>query len=308
MARRREWRRVDGVLVLDKPSGPSSNQALQMARHCYRAAKAGHTGSLDPLASGVLPLCFGEATKFARFALAADKGYTGTFVLGAATDTGDARGSVLATRDASGLREAEVEAALAGLRGRIEQVPPMHSALKRGGQPLYKLARAGRVVARAPRPVVVHELALLGFRPGRQAQADVRLRCSKGTYVRSLAEELGAALGLGGHVGALRRTSAGPFRERDAVPLAALRALAARRALGELDALLLPRDAAAAELPLVELEEGGALRLRRGQAVRLANSPRGGMVRVGLASGEFLGIGEILSGGRLAPRRLTASH
>jgi tRNA pseudouridine55 synthase len=308
VARRRKGRQIDGILVLDKPQGVSSNQALQAVKRLYFAAKAGHTGSLDPLATGVLPLCFGEATKFSRFLLDADKAYTSTFVLGAQTDTGDSEGSIIATADASHVSAADVEKVLPQFRGSCEQVPPMYSALKQDGQPLYKLARAGQEVERKPRPVVISALDLLAFRPGEQAELDVHIACSKGTYVRTLAEDIGEALGCGAHVSALRRTKAGPFTEESAVSMTALEGLKNNEAYAEMDALLLPADAALGNLPMVQLTESGGFYIRQGQPVLVPNSPCSGMVRVGLESGEFLGVGEILDDGRVAPRRLIVSR
>jgi len=295
---------VDGILVLDKPQGLSSNRALQTAKHLYFAAKAGHTGSLDPLATGVLPLCFGEATKFSQYLLDADKAYESTFVLGTVTASGDAEGEVLDTRDASAVSEADVAAALEAFRGEIEQVPSMFSAIKQDGQPLYKLARKGIEVERKSRRVVIKQLDLLDFRGGEAAEVDIYLECSKGTYVRSIAEDLGKALGCGAHVSALRRTSAGPFRLEDSVTLATLEALKENEELAQMDDLLLPADTAVRALPLVELSESGGFYMRQGQPVRVPNAPRDGMVRIALETGEFLGVGEILDDGRVAPRRL----
>ncbi len=308
MARRRKGRALDGILVLDKPHGISSNQALQAARRLYHAAKAGHTGSLDPLATGVLPLCFGEATKFSSFLLNADKAYTSTFVLGVETSTGDAEGEVLASRDAGAITEQRVAAALSQFRGEIEQIPSMYSAIKHQGTPLYKLARSGQEVERKARSVTVYELDLLAFRQGEKAEIDVSLRCSKGTYVRSIAEDLGRVLGCGAHVSVLRRTAAGPFDESRMVSMITLEALKQNEAHAEMDALLLPLDAALGELPMVRVSAAGGFYIRQGQAVLVPNSPCSGMVRVGLESGEFLGIGEILDDGRVAPRRLIAGH
>jgi tRNA pseudouridine55 synthase len=306
MARRRKGRSLDGILVLDKPGGMSSNQALQVVKRLYGAAKAGHTGSLDPLATGVLPLCFGEATKFSRFLLDADKAYASTFVLGVATTTGDAEGEVLEARDTGHLSAEDIETALSRFRGEIEQVPSMFSAIKHNGQPLYKLARQGREVERESRKVTVYALELTGFRPGERAELDVLIRCSKGTYVRSIAEDLGQLLGCGAHVGALRRTQAGPFDASMQVQLATLEALKDNGALGEMDRLLQPLDAALGELPLVRVSEAGGFYIRQGQPVQVPNSPCSGMVRMGLETGEFLGVGEILDDGRVAPRRLIA--
>lgn len=304
MARRRKGRPVDGILVLDKPAGMSSNHALQTAKRLYFAAKAGHTGSLDPMATGVLPLCFGEATKFSQYLLDADKAYESTFVLGATTTTADAEGEVLEERDASGLTEAGVAAALDTFRGEIEQVPPMYSAVKQGGQPLYKLARQGQEVERKARRVTLYQLELLAFRAGPRAEADIRMRCSKGTYVRALADDLGKLLGCGAHVGALRRTQAGPFDLSQAVTLPALQALRDAEELAHMDSLLLPMDAAIEGLPRVCLGESAGFYMRQGQPVRVAQAPADGLVRMTLENGEFLGIGEILDDGRVAPRRL----
>ncbi len=304
MGRRRHGRPIDGILILDKPLGLSSNRALQMAKRLYVAAKAGHTGSLDPLATGVLPLCFGEATKFSQFLLDADKAYQSTFKLGIATATGDAEGEVLETSDASHITEADVVAALTAFRGEIEQVPSMFSAIKQNGQPLYKLARQGKEVERKSRKVVIKQLDLCSFRAGQTPEVDIYLECSKGTYVRSIAEDLGRALGCGGHVSALRRTRAGPFSIEDSVSMTTLEALKNNEQIAEMDALLLPADTALGGLPLVRLSESGGYYIRQGQPVQVPNAPCDGMVRVALETGEFLGIGEILDDGRVAPRRL----
>ena len=242
MARRRRGRALDGILILDKPAGLSSNRALQQVKRLYGAAKAGHTGSLDPLATGVLPLCFGEATKFSQFLLDADKAYESTFLLGIATATGDAEGEVLATKDASAISEADVAKALEAFRGEIEQVPSMYSALKHQGQPLYKLARRGQEVERKARRVVIKRLELRAFRCGVQPEVDIYLECSKGTYVRSIAEDLGAMLDCGAHVSSLRRTRAGAFGIESSVTMATLEALKAGDRLADMDALLLPAD------------------------------------------------------------------
>ena len=298
---------MNGILVLNKPRGISSNKALQSAKQLYFAAKAGHTGSLDPLASGVLPLCFGEATKFSQFLLNADKAYESTVVFGTSTATGDAEGEVRAQVDASGLVAADVEAALRDFRGEIEQVPSMYSAIKKDGQPLYKLARQGREVEREARTVVIRRLELTDFRPGARPQADIYLECTKGTYVRTIAEDLGGALGCGAHISALRRTRSGPFGLDDSVALATLEALKNGDQLGEMDALLRPADAALDAMPLVRLTESGGFYMRQGQPVQVPNAPCNGMVRVALESGEFLGVGEILDDGRVAPRRLVVT-
>jgi tRNA pseudouridine55 synthase len=304
VARQRKGRALDGILVLDKPLGLSSNKALQRAKWLYFAAKAGHTGSLDPLATGVLPLCFGEATKFSQYLLDADKAYASTFVLGESRSTGDAEGEVVSSSDAGEFTREQVADALAAFQGEIEQVPSMYSAIKHEGQPLYKLARKGQEVERKSRRVRVTVLELRDFRPGTRAELDVYIECSKGTYVRSIAEDLGAALGCGAYVSALRRTRAGPFTLEHCVSLQALEALKDNEQLAQMDALLLPADTALEALPTVRLTESGGFYLRQGQPVLVPNAPHSGMVRVALETGQFLGIGEILDDGRVAPRRL----
>lgn len=303
MARRRRGRLVNGILVLDKPAGMTSNGALQCAKRLFNAAKAGHTGSLDPLATGVLPLCFGEATKFSQYVLDADKAYLSTFILGVGTDTLDAEGTVTASADSAALTRPALEAAMLTLTGPIDQVPPMYSALKRDGQPLYKLARQGVEVERKSRAVTIHEFTCQGFRSGAVAEVDVAIRCTKGTYVRSLAESLGELLGLPAHVKILRRCAAGPYGLREAVTLEALERVA-EGGVTALDALLTAMDSPLGELPAVTLVESASFYLKQGQPVLVPNGPRDGMVRAYGGDGQFLGIGEMLDDGRLAPRRL----
>jgi tRNA pseudouridine55 synthase len=299
-------RAVDGILVLDKPEGLSSNQALQAAKRLFAAAKAGHTGTLDPVATGVLPLCFGEATKVSRFLLGADKVYRTQALLGVATDTGDREGQVTAEHPVSVTR-AQLEAALRAHTGTVSQVPSMYSAIKHGGEPLYRLARRGEEVARDPREVEIYRLDLLDF----AAPAfEVEIHCSKGTYVRTLIADIGTALGCGAHVTALRRTAVGAFTDADAYTLDALRA---RRGGGPPDALdgcLAPIERALAHLPRVELPEGYAALVRRGQAIRPPLGAPPGWVAIYSTAGAFIGMGETLADGRLAPRRLVrvASH
>ncbi len=307
MARRRKGRDIHGVLVLDKPRGITSNACLQRAKRALYAAKAGHTGSLDPLASGVLPLCFGEATKLSRFLLDADKEYDSTFVLGVTTSTGDAEGEVVSQADASEVTRQEVEQLLTGFRGEIEQTPPMFSALKHQGKPLYKLARAGIEVERKSRRVTIHRFEILDFEAGQQACLKVNVRCSKGTYIRSLAEDIGKLLGCGGHVSELRRTHAGPYTLEQCIGLDKLEQLAAEQDPEQLKALMLPVDSAILGMPTVVLPEVSGYYLRQGQAVLAAHMPTTGLVRIVEESGEFLGVGEILDDGRLSPRRLMVS-
>ena len=230
MGRRRKGRAVSGILVLDKPLERSSNSAMIVARAIYKAAKAGHTGALDPPASGVLPICFGEATKFSQYLLDADKVYRTTVIVGERRSTGDAEGEIIAEADASAMTREAVEAVLSQFRGDILQVPPMHSALKRDGKPLYELARRGLEVEREARPVTISRLELESFVPGERAEVSLLVHCSKGTYIRSLAEDIGEALGLGGYVAALRRLQAGPFDESQALSFEQLQPLRDREA------------------------------------------------------------------------------
>jgi tRNA pseudouridine55 synthase len=290
---------VDGVLLLDKATGMTSNDALQKARRLYNAAKAGHTGTLDPLATGLLPLCFGEATKFAGELLDADKTYIATVQLGVTTDTADAEGKVLETRPVTS-SQADVEAVLQRFLGDIEQVPPMHSALKRAGKPLYEYARAGIEVERAARPVRIHSLSLLGWRG---ENFDLEVACSKGTYVRTLAADIGAALGCGAHLSALRRTRIGALDIADAVGLAALDALE----LADRDARLQAPDALLAKLPRADISEADSLRVLHGQGIRWVGEV-GHRYRIYGPESRFLGLGEVNADGWLNPKRLVAEQ
>ena len=297
-------RKVDGILVLDKPRGLTSNAALQKIRWLLNAEKAGHTGSLDPLATGVLPLCFGEATKFSQYLLDADKGYETLMHLGVTTATGDAEGEVLERRDVSVDRDA-LEAVLSRFRGEISQIPPMYSALKRDGQPLYKLARAGEVVEREPRSVTIGRLDLLSFEP---PFARLSVACSKGTYIRTLVEDIGQVLGAGAHVAELRRTQAGPFSLDQAVSLESLEQAHAEGGSEALDRFLLPADSGLEHWPLLQLSEHSSYYWLHGQPVRAPQAPKFGMVRVQDHEGRFIGIGEVSEDGRIAPRRLIRSE
>src|SRR5690606_32871827 len=256
---------VDGVLLLDKPLGLSSNDALVRARRLLGARKAGHGGTLDPLATGLLPLLFGEATKFALDSLDADKTYLAGLTLGVATDTGDAEGRVIAEREPV-RDEAAVRRAVAGFVGEIDQVPPMHSALKREGRPLYELARQGVVVERPARRVTIFAIDVLRFEPPR---LELRVRCSKGTYIRSLAADLGERLGCGAHLAALRRERVGSLDVADALSLEALEALS----MPERRARLLPADALLSSLPRLDLDAASAGRFAQGQKLCIGPPP-----------------------------------
>ncbi len=303
MARRRKGRPVNGILVLDKPTGMSSNAALQTARRLFDAQKAGHTGALDPLASGVLPICFGEATKFSQYLLDADKAYHSVFRLGVCTASGDAEGEELSRVDASHIDLAAVEAAVPAFRGEITQIPSMFSALKHQGQPLYKLARQGIEVERKSRRVTIHSLQLGDFVAAEHPSLAVDVHCSKGTYIRSIAEDLGGTLGVGGHVETLRRTQAGPFHLGQAVTLDELRERLENEGLGALDALLLPVETPVMHLPEITISADLGHYFLHGQSVMKSALPEG-LLRVYVEGLGFVGLGECNDDAMLAPRRL----
>lgn len=298
--RRKTGRDLTGIVLLDKPVGVGSTEVLQRVKNLFQARKAGHTGSLDRLASGLLPLCFGEATKISGFLLDADKRYRSTFRLGVVTSTGDAEGEVLERQEPPRLDEGTIHRVLAEFNGDIEQIPPMHSAIKVQGQRLYKLAHQGLTVERQPRPVTIYRLDLLGHGDGR---LHVEVECSKGTYIRTLAEDIGKRLGCGASVETLHRFGAGPFDGADMVPLEELTARA-ERGLDALDEVLLPIEAAVAHWPGVSLPDAVAYYLRRGQPVLVPHAPTEGWVRIFAGGDRFVGVGEVLDDGRVAPRRL----
>ena len=305
MAKRRRGRDVSGILVVDKPQGWSSNDAVQKAKRLFNARKVGHTGALDPLATGVLPLCFGEATKFSQYLLSSDKKYWTRIKLGVATDSGDADGNVVATRPVEDIDEARIESALEFFRGEIDQVPSMFSAVKHQGQPLYKLARQGIEIEREARRVKIFSNELVSLEGD---ELTLSIHCSKGTYVRTIAQELGEHLGCGAHVVALRRLAAGPFTEQDMVTFETLEAALEQ---GSLDRFLLPVSSAVGDWPEVTLNDDTAYYLRQGQPVLVPQAPSSGWVRLSErldeGSTRFLGVGEVLDDGRVAPRRLVVS-
>lgn len=298
--KRSRGRDVNGILLLDKPRGMSSNAALQTVKRLFKASKAGHTGNLDPLATGLLPICFGEATKISSFLLDSNKRYTGTCKLGVRTSTADSEGEVLETRPVGKLTEQQVKKVLQGFLGQIEQIPPMYSAVKVNGTPLYKLAREGKEIERKSRRVSIYEIEMLRLEGD---ELEIDLHCSKGTYVRTLAEEIGATLGCGAHLTALRRTASGPFDLREAITLAELESLA-EDGFEALDSLLLPPEEALTDWPMVNLSDNSAYYLLQGQAVQVPRAPTNGWVRLRRDDGKFLGIGQILEDGRVAPKRL----
>ncbi len=293
-------RPVSGIVLLDKPSGLSSNAALQIVKRLYQARKAGHTGSLDPLASGLLPICLGEATKVSGFLLEAQKAYRFVCRLGVTTRTGDAEGEILRVRPVGALQQATVAAALERFVGEIPQVPPMYSALKQQGQRLYKLARQGIDVERQPRKVIIHALRLLNLNGER---LECQVHCSKGTYVRTLAEDLGEMLGCGAHIVELRRTGVEPYDAAQMITLENLR-IRAEQGLEALDAMLLAIDTAVMAWPAVSVQSSATYCLLRGQAVLIPETLSQGWVRLYDEEGCFLGIGEVKEEGWVAPRRL----
>lgn len=285
-----------GLLLLDKPVGITSNAALGRAKRIVGIRKAGHTGTLDPMASGLLVLCFGQATKVAAFLLDADKTYEAEVRLGVVTDSADAEGEVVERRRVPQFDCERIESVLERFRGPIEQVPPMHSALKHEGRRLYELARRGEHVERPPRAVVIHELELIAH------EADtlrLTVTCSKGTYIRALARDLGEALQCGAHLGALRRTRSAPFNIEDAIGLDVLESLDRDEARRRLVAA----DRALEDLPEIHLDDSSTLRIRQGQRLAGLSEPHRGRVRVYGPAG-FIGIGEMDGAGRLRPVRL----
>ena len=303
--RRKHGRDIDGILLLDKPLHLSSNEALQRVKRLYQANKAGHTGSLDPLATGLLPVCLGGATKFSTYLLDADKHYRVRIRLGITTTTADAEGEVLETRPVVGVDETRLQAVMARFQGPIEQLPPMYSAVKHQGERLYKLARQGIEVERQPRTVTIHRMALIDLA---LPELELDVHCSKGTYVRTLAEDIGAELGCGGHVIGLRRTGVGPYvePERRFVTLEEIEDLIAAEEdpYPALDSLLLPLESALEHWPAVRLTADAAFYLRQGQAVLVPQAPTAGLVRLYDPSRHFLGVGCILDDGKVQPKRL----
>lgn len=299
-------RNINGILLLDKPIEISSNQALQIVKRLFVAKKAGHTGSLDPLASGMLPICFGEATKFSQFLLEADKRYFVVAKLGIKTTTGDAEGEAIKTAAVPELSDQQLESILLKFRGEIQQVPSMFSALKHQGRPLYELARQGITIERAARAVTIRELKLIA----RSADTlTLEIACTKGTYVRTLIEDIGDVMGCGAHVIELRRLTTGQYQEAQMISLAEIERLSQQGDLSALDQHLLGIDSAVQHFPIVNISEAGAYYLLRGQVIIVPRTaPKDGWVRLVLGQNRFLGVGEILEDGRLAPRRLVANH
>lgn len=291
-------RPISGVLLLDKPAGLSSNQALQRVKRLFTAAKAGHTGNLDPFATGLLPICFGEATKFSHTLLDADKIYRAVLKLGMTTTTGDTEGEMTSRAEVR-LNHTEVERAVGDFVGNITQIPPMHSALKHQGKPLYEYARAGIEIERKPREITIHSIELQRFDGD---EAEICVACSKGTYIRVLAEDIGKRLGCGAHLIALERLSTGGFRLQNAHTIEQLEAMTE----AQRDQCLLPVDVLLQKLPAVELDEESAHCFRHGQPVWKSSVRMSGMLRAYGPQDEFLGVAENLGDGRIAPRRVVS--
>jgi tRNA pseudouridine55 synthase len=288
-------RDINGILLLDKAIGISSNFALQQVKRLFKANKAGHTGSLDNLATGLLPICLGEATKFSSFLLNADKRYSAEITLGIKTSTADAEGEIIATRSTENISYQDIQNALAKFIGEIQQIPPMYSALKHQGQPLYKLARQGITIERKIRDITIYELNLLEFENN---ILKIDVRCSKGTYIRTLAEDIGEILGCGGHISALRRTAVG--NHTNMLDFKTLETYS----LENLDKLLLPMEIAVSNLPLIELSTEIAHYFCLGQIVETehSNVPTS-LVQI-FNNNKFLGIAEILDNNKIKPKRL----
>ena len=306
MGRKKRGRNVSGILLLDKPTGITSNGALQRVKHLFFAQKAGHTGSLDPLATGILPICLGEATKFSGFLLNADKSYLAECQLGVVTRSADSEGEVVSERPVEGVTEEKIKAALQQFEGDIEQIPPMHSAIKVNGQPLYKLAHQGIEIEREAREVTIYSLEFVTYDAAEEKMV-IRVHCSKGTYVRTLVEDIGEVLGCGAHVTALRRTTLGPYLEKDLLTLEQLEQMYEEDKFS-MDAHLLTLDSAVEEYEAVTLDADSSYYIRQGQPIQIAGAPADGWVRIYGENEEFIGVGEIDQDGRVAPRRLVASQ
>ena len=293
-------RKVNGILLLDKPKGDSSNRALQKIKRLFNAKKAGHTGTLDPLASGLLPVCFGEATKVAQYLLDSDKRYLSEFIFGSSTTTGDVEGEISENKSWSNIDEADVVRRMFDMTGELRQIPPMYSAIKSGGKRLYDLARKGLTIEREARKINIRKFDLLSY----QAPiCSIDVTCSKGTYIRVLAEDLAVALGTVGHVASLRRTQSGAFHVKDAYTINALELLAEKNGVEFLDSLLLPLDHALTHLNKITLLPEISKTFVNGLTlVTPSDFPEGELLRV-YSKSKFLGIGEVDENGRIVPKR-----
>lgn len=302
--RRSRGREINGILLLNKPVGLSSNFALQQIKRLFNAKKAGHTGSLDPLASGLLPICFGEATKLSHYLLDADKSYVTECQLGVRTTTGDAEGDIVSQQSVPVLTLHQINEVLEQFIGKTKQLPPMYSALKKNGQPLYKLARQGIEVERTPRTINISELRIVDFQNNKLC---LKVQCSKGTYIRTLVEDIGNLIGCGAYVTNLERTAVGVYSMNDSVEMENIQQLRTENRFLEMDELLIPMESALSDWPEIKLSNDAVYYLRQGQAVLVPKAPTEGLVRLFEQKGEFLGIGQILDDGRVAPKRLVSA-
>lgn len=298
-------RQIHGILLLDKPPEMTSNGALQRVKRLFNAKKAGHTGSLDPIATGMLPICFGEATKFSQFLLESDKSYRVVAKLGVRTTTADCEGEVIATSPLVGVTVMRIQQVIAQFLGEIEQVPPMYSAIKYKGKPLYQLARRGINVERKPRCVKIFSLDFIDLVDD---QFTFSVHCSKGTYIRTLVEDIGQVLGCGAHVIGLRRMTVTPYHDGPMYTLPALEAIALHTDKDRLPACLLPIETAVQVFPAVKLSTSAAFYLRMGQAIRTTLHLNGSLVRLLSEDARFLGVGEVMSDGRIKPHRLLSQQ
>ena len=298
--RKKKGRNIHGVLLLDKPPGITSNDVLQKVKRLFDARKAGHTGSLDKPATGMLPICFGEATKFTTFLLNADKHYYTRCQLGVETTTGDANGEVTRTHAIPVLSQNELSRVLAEFEGEIQQIPPMHSALKQNGQRLYKLAYQGIEVERKPRTVTIYSIKFIRYEAD---QLEIDIHCSKGTYIRTLVEDIGRRIGCGAHVFQLIRTGISDFTKEQMLTVAELLKLS-ESGLSSLDEILLPIDSIIKQMPKVTLAHSISRYIENGQPVIIPHAPTEGLLRIYNQNHDFLGIAEVLEDGRIAPKRL----
>lgn len=293
-------RNINGILLLDKPIGISSNAALQRAKRLFNAKKAGHTGSLDPLATGMLPICFGEATKFSQYLLDSDKCYIVTGKLGVVTTTGDAEGEVIATKQPKIYSQLELEKICQQFVGSIEQIPPMYSALKHQGQPLYKLARKGVIVARKPRQVEIYSIEFINYK---NDELSLKIHCSKGTYIRTLIEDIAAVLGCGAHVVKLHRSQVGDLNASDMFSFDQLEAMTEN-----MTHALLPLSKALYKVPTIKISKSSAYYLIQGQAISVPKLPEADIVAIFGPENELIGIGKSTAEGKLAPVRLISNN
>lgn len=294
-------KKIDGILLLNKPLNMTSNAALQHVKHLFSAKKAGHTGSLDPLATGMLPICFGEATKFSQFLLESDKCYHVTAKLGEKTTTGDAEGEVILTRPVPSISRDQIEKILSSFLGVQQQIPPMYSAIKFQGKPLYELARQGIEIKRESRTIHLYQLQLVDFN---HDNLSLMIHCSKGTYVRTLIEDIGELIGCGAYVSMLHRSIVFPYHQSNMVTMSLLEEARKQHGIDALKQFLLPVETAVESFPAIKLSTSALFYIKTGQPVMVPHLPTQGLVRLFSQDGRFLGVGEVLEDGRVAPRRL----